>query len=332
MFKGRKSESGSGRAPLPARTADAARTIARQGVDKTRDTVHKELLERARAAENLSDDQIWRRYQGRHLAAFLIIPAVILGTASIATAYGTGLIGHEKTVPVCQPEIVPAPKTDSFKVTVMNAAGINGAGHKVGRDLSRRGFNVVDVSSAPRTLYVKAPAKIFYGKQGLDQALLAAQTIDGAELEYDGRAGTSISFVIGADFTKMLPAPPPKDPELSDFSVNVYNTTWRPNLATEAMAELKDRGFTAGKFGGNPDGSFLPDDVAIILHGPDADLAAKLVQPHFKGSVLKQVSRDNMTIDVMLGNKYEGVTPVAELPKKPVVRKDPPPTVTRPCS
>lgn len=320
-----------GRSPLPARTLDAAHGIARRGLGMTRDTVHKELLERAKSQESLSDDQIWRRYQFRHLAAFITIPALLLGTASIAAAYGSGLMTTDQPAPVCQPLVVPAPALGSFKVTVLNASGQDGVGHVVSRDLSRRGFVVGDVSTAPRTLYVKAPARIYHGKAGLDQALLAAQTIAGAELENDGRAGSSIAFVIGGDFTKMLPAPPPKLPSLRSFTVNVYNTTWRTGLAKTALAELASRGFTAGKQGNNPDGSFLPNDVAVILHGPDADLAAGLVARHIKGAVLREVARDNLTIDVLLGNKFETVTPTAEMPKKQAVRKDPPPTVTRPC-
>lgn len=316
--------------PLVVRAAAEARDLARRGLGMTRNTVHKELLERAKSQEALSDDQIWRRYQFRHLAAFITIPALLLGSASIAAAYGAGLMSSEPVV-VCQPVVALAPPMGSFKVRVMNASGVNGAGHTVSKDLTRRGFDVTDVSTAPRTLWVKGPARIYHGNAGLDQALLVAQTIAGAELENDGRAGTSLSFVIGDSFTTMLPAPPPKPPKLSDFTVNVYNTTWRPGLAKGAFTELKTRGFTMGKQGNNPDGSFLPDDVAVILHGPDADLAAALVARHFQGATLREVARNNMTIDVLLGNKYERVTPTADLPQKEAVRKDPPPTVTRPC-
>lgn len=315
---------------LPVRAATAAGDLARRSVGMTRDTVHKELLERAKAQEALSDDQIWRRYQFRHLAAFITIPALLLGTASIAAAYGSGLMSSEPKV-VCQPIVVPAPAMNSYKVTVLNSSGLDGAGHTVGRDLTRRGFVVRDVSTAPRGLYVKAPARIYHGKAGLDQALLVAQTVDGAELEDDGRAGTGVTFVIGADFTKMLPAPPPKPPSQKSYKVNVYNATWRSGLAKTTLTELTARGFSPGKQGNDPDKSFLPKEVAVIRHGPDADLAAAQVAQHIKGAVLSEVPRDNMTIDVILGNLFEGVTPTAEMPKKPAVRKDPPPTVARPC-
>lgn len=317
-------------APLPARTATAAADLARRSVGMTRDTVHKELLERAKAQEALSDDQIWRRYQFRHLAAFITIPALLLGTASIATAYGSGLLTPKPKV-VCQPVVVLAPAMNSFKITVLNSSGLDGAGHTVGRDLTRRGFVVPTVSTAPRGLYVKAPARIYHGNAGLDQALLVAQTVGGAELENDGRKGTGVTFVIGADFTEMLPAPPPKPPSQKSYTVNVYNATWRPGLAKTTLTELTARGFTPGKQGNDPDKSFLPKDVAVIRHGPDADLAAAQVAQHIKGAVLSEVPRNNMTIDVILGNLFEGVTPVAELPKKEPVRKDPPPTVSRPC-
>lgn len=318
------------RSTLPVRAVSAAGELARRGVGMTRDTVHKELLERAKSQEALSDDQIWRRYQFRHLAAFITIPALLLGTASIAAAYGSGLMRSEPKV-VCQPVVVPAPAVGSFKVTVLNASGQNGAAHVVGKDLSRRGFVLGAVSSAPRTLYVKAPARIYHGKAGLDQALLVAQTIAGAETENDGRPGTGVALVIGADFTKMLPAPPPKPPSQKSYKVNVYNATWRPGLAKATLTELTARGFSPGKQGNDPDKSFLPNDVAVILHGPDADLAAAQVQSQIKGAVLKEVPRDNMTIDVIIGNLYAGVIPTAELPPKEAVRKDPPPTVSRPC-
>lgn len=328
MFNDRKSAT---ETSLPTRTVRAARDLARRSVGMTRDTVHKELLERAKAQEALSDDQIYRRYQLRHLAAFVTIPAVIVGTASIAAAYGAGLMTSEPPPPACQPIQVPAPPAASFNIKVLNASGQNGAAHAVAKNLTRRGFTVVEASTAPRTLYVKAPVRIYHGKAGLDQALLAAQTVAGAELEFDGRAGTSISFVIGADFTTMLPAPPPKPPKQESYKVNVYNATWRPGLAKATLTELASRGFNAGKQGNDPDKSFLPDDVAVIRHGPDADLAAAQVARHIKGAVLSEVSRDNMVIDVVLGNKFAGVTPTAELPKRPAVRKDPPPTVYRPC-
>ena len=83
------------------------------------------------------------------------------------------------------------------------------------------------------------------------------------------------------------------------------------------MAELTARGFTPGKQGNDPDHSFLPDDVAVIRHGPDADLAAAQVARHIKGAVLAEVPRDNMVIDVVLGNKFEQVTPLAEMPPRP---------------
>ncbi|WP_353952405.1 LytR C-terminal domain-containing protein [Knoellia sp. S7-12] len=327
----RKQGSEPERSPLPVRAVSAASDLARRSVGMTRDTVHKELLERAKSQEAMSDEQIWRRYQFRHLAAFVTIPALLLGTASIATAYGTGLLTSDPKPAACEPVVVLAPAPGSFKVKVLNSSGVNGAGQVVGRDLSRRGFVVGDVSTAPRGLYVKAPARIYHGKAGLDQALLVAQTIAGSELEYDGRAGTGVALVIGADFTTMLPAPPPKPPEQKSYTVNVYNATWRAGLAKTALSELTARGFSPGKQGNDPDKSFLPNDVAVIRHGPEADLAAEQVARHIKGAVLSEVPRDNMIIDVVIGNKFETVTPLAQMPKKQVTRKDPPHTVSRPC-
>lgn len=310
-----------------SRRSPRAPAAALSGV---RGLFRRHVTDRATAAEALTEDQSWRRHQIRRLVVLVTLPGVLLGTASIAAAYGSGLMSHE--APTCDPTVVPAPARPSFDITVMNASGINGAATTVGRELTRRGFTVVDASTAPRELYVNKPASIYHGEKGLDQALLAAQQISGAELYGDGRSGTSISFVLGAGFAELLPAPPPKPPKAGEVKVNVYNTTWRSGLADEVASELAERGFKTGKVGNDPDRKFLPKDVAVIRYGPDADLAAKVVAEQVPGATLEQVERTSKRVDIVLGNRYESLTPVADLPKPPVEPPAPPPSVSRPCT
>lgn len=302
-----------------------------RGVIGSRSLLHRHVTQRAAAEEALTEDQRWRRHQRRQIAALVTIPGIVLGTASIAAAYGSGLM-TPAPAPTCTPVVVKAPARASFDIRVLNASGVNGAATLVGKDLTRRGFKIVEASSAPRNLYVARPAAIYHGNAGLDQALLAAQQIQGAELYNDGRPGTSISFVLGADFTALLPAPPPKPPKLSSIVVNVYNTTFRAGLASTVQAELLDRGFAKGKVGNDPDGSFLPDDVAVIRYGEDGDLTAKALAEHVPNAALRKVSRAGTSVDLVIGNKFENLVPVAELPVRPTPPPDPTPTVARPCT
>jgi hypothetical protein len=296
----------------------------------TRSVLRRHVGDRARAAEALTAEQSHRRHQVRQIVVLVTLPGVLLGTASIAAAYGSGLMRHEEAT--CDPVVVPAPARGSFPVTVLNASGINGGASTVGRDLTRRGFRVVEASTAPTDLYVSGTVSIFHGKQGLDQALLAAQQVTGATLVDDGRPGTGIAFVLGATFGGLLPAPPPKPPAARTVTVNVYNTTWRSGLAADVSAELTDRGFRKGKSGNDPQGRFLPEDTAVVRHGADGDLAAALVAQHLPGARLEQVARPGTTVDVLLGSRFDALTPVAALPKPTPEPPAPAPTVARPCT
>ncbi|HYN30114.1 MAG TPA: LytR C-terminal domain-containing protein [Dermatophilaceae bacterium] len=314
----------------PRRGLVRARRAVGTVATATRDLLRRHVGDRARAAEELTADQSHRRHQVRQITVLVTLPGVLLGTASIAAAYGSGLMGHE--VQTCDPVVVAAPARTSFPIKVLNASGINGAATTVGRDLARRGFTVAETTTAPSDLYVSGTVSIFHGDAGLDQALLAAQQVTGATLVDDGRPGPGIAFVLGAKFDGMLPAPPPKPPAARTVKVNVYNTTWRSGLAAEVRDELVGRGFATGKAGNDPESRFLPDDVAVIRHGPDADLAAALVAAHLTGARLEQVERPGTAVDVLLGNRFTELTPVTALPKPTPEPPAPAPTVARPCT
>ena len=310
--------------------SEGARRV-RAVVASSRALVRRHLTDRATSAEQAGpNEQGWRRHQLRQIIVLVTLPGVLLGTATVAGAYGSGLMSRDSG-PSCDPVTVAAPARSSYSISVLNASGINGAANDVGKQLTRRGFHVVEMTTAPRELYVAGPVAIYHGRQGLDQALLTAQQVRGAELTDDGRGGTSVALVIGASYDGLLPAPPPAPPKASQVTVNVYNTTYRDGLASQVQGQLRTRGFKAGKVGNDPDGAFLPKEVAVIRYGEDGDLAAKLLAQHVPGATLTKVSRVGTSLDLVLGNGYAALAPVASIPVPPKPAPQPPATVVRPC-
>lgn len=304
----------------------------RAATSSARGLVRTHITDRAHAQEALTDDQKWRRHQLRQIGVLVTLPGVLIGTGSIAAAWGSGLMSAT-SAPTCQPVVVTAPPSSSFDVTVLNTSGVSGAATKTASDLRRRGFRVVEASTAPADLYVRGPAKIYHGADGLDQALLAAQQVKGAELYNDGRRGTGIAFVLGAEYTGLIPLPAAEPPRPEQIKVNVYNTTWREGLAGSAAKALAARGYKIASTGNDPTRAFLPDDTAVIRFGPDGEPAAKVLKYQVTGVRLeKDDTREGAGVDLVLGNHFEDLAPLSTIPptppKKPAVKV----TVTRPCT
>lgn len=287
---------------------------------------------RAEAYLAMSIEQRYRHHQFRKLAAIVTIPGVILGTASIAAAYGTGLFDKGAPAAMCTPTVVPAPARASFELHVLNATGEGGRATTVGRDMTKRHFKVVEMSNAPESLYIKGAGVVYHGSAGTDQALLVQAQMPGSRLFDDGRKGTSVSLVIGSGFTGLVPLPPRDEPRPGDVTVNVYNTTYRDGLAKQVQDALVMRGFKKGKIGNDPQGTFLPKDVALIRFGPDGDLTAKRVHEQVPLAKLVQDDRTGTSVDLVLGNKYESLQPLDLVPTLPPLVTRPPETVARPCS
>lgn len=297
-----------------------------------RDLLRTHVTDRAHAQEMLTDDQKWRRHQLRQIGVLVTLPGVLIGTGSIAAAWGSGLMSNT-SAPTCEPIVVTAPARSSFGITVLNTSGVSGAATKTAHDLRKRGFRVVEASNAPDDLYVRGPAKIYHGADGLDQALLAAQQIGGAELYNDGRKGTAIAFVLGAEYSGLVPLPAAEPPRPEQIHVNVYNTTWREGLASGAGRDLVARGFKVATTGNDPTGAFLPEDVALIRFGPDGEPAAKVLQHQVSGVRLeKDDQREGSTVDLLLGNRFESLAPESAIPPVPPKKPTVTPTVTRPCT
>ena len=92
----------------------------------------------------------YRRQRRRRLLLFVTLPGLLLGTATVATAYGTGLVGSDDQTE-CAPITRPAPERDSFDIKLLNSNDTNGLGSDVARELTLRDFNcLLYTSPSPR--------------------------------------------------------------------------------------------------------------------------------------------------------------------------------------
>lgn len=287
---------------------------------------------RALAYLSMSPEQRVRRHKIRQFGTLAVLPGMVLGSASLAAAIGTGLFSRTPPPPACAPTMVPAPARPSFEVKVLNATGEGGRATLVGKELAKRTFRVVEMSTAPENLYIRSAGVVFHGDAGLDQALLVQTQLPGSRLQNDGRRGTGVTLVIGSGFTALTPRPPAEAPRPSQIRVNVYNATWKEGLARKVLSDLVARGFRPGKMGNDPQGAFLPDDTAWIRYGADRLAEARRLAEHVQGAVLKPVAREDATLDLVLGNRFEALVPFADVPPLPPLKKAAPEMVGRPCT
>jgi LytR cell envelope-related transcriptional attenuator len=261
---------------------------------------------------------------------FVTLPGLLLGTASISGAYTAGWLTPEPPKPACQPEVVPAPQRGSFTVNVLNATGKDGMAATVAKGLSQRKFKVGAISNAPETWYVTQPAVVHHGPGGLDQALLVQQQLPGSELFEDGRTARTVDVVVGLGYRGMVPLPPRFDPLPSEITLNVYNTTYKTGLASDVAADLKGRGFRVKEVANDPLKT-MQLGTALIRHGEEGDLAAKIVAQHLPGATMQKDARAGTAVDVVIGNAYTALTPRADVPEPAPRPKQETPTVARPC-
>ena len=272
-------------------------------------------------------EQRQRRY--RKLALLVTLPALVLGSATVAGAYQAGIIGTEKET--CVPDRVRAPERGSFDLTILNATETQGQATTTGTLLTRRGFHLVQAGNARQEDYVKGVATIYHGPEGLDQALLVQKQMPGAELWDDGRSGTSVQVLLGYGYRKLAPAPPPPLPMPDKVHLNVYNTTWIDGLGAKVGRQLESRGFRVDEVGPDPENSFNPHDRVVIRYGAAGLEAAQRVEQHFAGATMKETDREDASVDVVIGSTYRGLRPSSQVPT-PV---PPPPVidhVERPCT
>lgn len=280
--------------------------------------------------EDLTPTQLWRKHRMRQVMLFVTIPGVLLGTASITAAYSAGWMSPPPPKPACTPVVVPAPARGSFTVNVMNATGRQGVAAEVAVGLAKRKFTVGGISNAPESWYVTQTAVVHHGPKGLDQALLAASQIPGAKLFADTRTGTSVDVVVGLGYQQLVAIPARLKPIPSEVKVNVYNTTYKTGLAKTVADAVAARGFKVKDVSNDPLRT-LQMGTAVIRYGEEGDLAATLLQGHVPGAQLVKDDRLGAGVDLVIGNAFTELTPVADVPPLPPRPTQAVPTVARPC-
>lgn len=97
-------------------------------------------------------------------------------------------------------------------------------------------------------------------------------------------------------------------PKPGTVKTNVFNATSRAGLARKTANELRARGFVIGTIANDPLGKSLTN-VGEIRYGPQGKDNALLMRFYLPGSTLTLDTRNDATIDVVLGAKYVAVSP-----------------------
>lgn len=95
-------------------------------------------------------------------------------------------------------------------------------------------------------------------------------------------------------------------------TVNVYNTTPTPGLATQVSDALAERGFERGTVGNSTVNRV--GMTAIIISGPDGAAAAFTLQQQIPSTQYVQDDRADSTVDVVLGSGYTALVPPESVP------------------
>lgn len=94
--------------------------------------------------------------------------------------------------------------------------------------------------------------------------------------------------------------------------VNVYNATTREGLANNTATALGLRSFAVGKIDNDPLGETIPG-VAVIRYGSKGSAAAKLVATQVSGAKFVRDKRTTAVVDLVLGEKYTSLRPLASI-------------------
>jgi LytR cell envelope-related transcriptional attenuator len=96
--------------------------------------------------------------------------------------------------------------------------------------------------------------------------------------------------------------------------VNVYNATARQGLAAQTAAVLKQRGFVVGKVSNDPLRKVVAGP-AEVRSGAAGRPRAALVTAHVAGAVPLLDKRPDLTVDLVLGQRFVALRPPAEVTK-----------------
>lgn len=113
---------------------------------------------------------------------------------------------------------------------------------------------------------------------------------------------------VTADSSQVTTAAPSLQP--SEVSVNVYNANGEPGLARRVATDLEDRNFAVASIANDPENASI-EHTADIRHGAEGAKAAALLQESVPGSALVADEREGSTIDLVLGDAFEELSPAS---------------------
>jgi hypothetical protein len=120
-------------------------------------------------------------------------------------------------------------------------------------------------------------------------------------------------------------------PERHQVTINVFNGTKTVGLAEDVGNDLKVRGFvlkSAKTAAGNKQ---YPEDVAVIVYGPEAVGAAQLVRANFlleeERAMQFELERKGPEVDIIIGGQFQQLATSTEVNQSIAAlgRPDPPP-------
>jgi hypothetical protein len=122
----------------------------------------------------------------------------------------------------------------------------------------------------------------------------------------DGTARACATPTTSAQPVAAAPTVRPGLPEPSAITVNVYNATKQQGLAKRISDELKSRGFAIGQVANDPLNQPVPGP-AVVRHGFPGTSAATVIGAHVTGSQTFDDSRADATVDLVLGDGFQGL-------------------------
>lgn len=266
------------------------------------------------------------------LLLFILTPAVFLGGGLLSASNALNRVIGPGEAKTCTPTVVTAPAQNTFTLNVLNADGPQGAARAVAKELPLRQFTPgVTGNAVVGTRVVSGVGEVRHGPDGLDQALLVQKLLlPEARLVPDFRPDTGVDLVLGPQFTQ-LKAPDGPLVRRADVVVNVYNTTYYEGLGKATADGLGALGFARGEVGLDPQNSWV-QDTAVIRHGPDGAMAARLVKEAVPDArVVLDPGHAATSVDLLIGMTWKSLASADRLtpepPKKPLGQVQ----VERPC-
>ncbi|MBF9070750.1 LytR C-terminal domain-containing protein [Streptacidiphilus fuscans] len=145
-------------------------------------------------------------------------------------------------------------------------------------------------------------------------------------------AGTGASGAASASASAVPLVVPNGFPQLSAFTVNVYNATGHAGLAAQTAASLKQRGFTIGKIGNAP--ATLENKItgsAQITGGTGGKNAMTLLGSELSGATATHDTRADGSVDLYIGNGFTALVTPAQAAQALAVAASPSPTAGAHC-